>query len=104
MIASLSTDRTEDNAIIDAVQALMRDFPDSYRAEQDEHHRFPQEFYSAFATAGLLDAAIPEAYGGSGLGITDAGAILREVAASGAISRGGDIVAAIDRARGPMAA
>ena len=82
----------EDRAIIDTVQALMRDFPDSYWSDQDEMHQFPQEFYDAFAAAGLLGAAIPKAYGGSGLGIADAGVILREVAANGAALSGASAV------------
>jgi acyl-CoA dehydrogenase len=85
-------DASEERAIVDTVVALMREFPDAYWSEQDEKHRFPQEFYNAFAAAGLLGTAIPEAYGGSGLGIVEAGTILREVAANGAALSGASSV------------
>jgi acyl-CoA dehydrogenase len=83
---------SEERAIADSVVALMRAFPDAYWSEQDEKHRFPQEFYDAFAAAGLLGTAIPETYGGSGLGIVEAGTILREVAANGAALSGASAV------------
>lgn len=78
--------------IVTSVEALMRDFPDRYWSAQDEAHRFPEEFYEAFAKAGLLGAAIPEIYGGSGLGIREAGAILQTVAANGAAVSGASAV------------
>jgi acyl-CoA dehydrogenase len=86
---SVSSDH---DAIRDTVRALMRAFPDKYWLEADEHHRYPTEFYDAFAEAGLLGIAIPEAYGGSGLGIAEAGLILREVCASGAGLNGASAV------------
>lgn len=78
--------------LADSVRALMRDFPDSYWSRADAEHRFPQEFYDAFAAAGYLGAAIPLEHGGSGLGITEAGVILREVAANGAALSGASAV------------
>lgn len=83
---------SDEHAIVDMVVALMREFPDAYWSEQDEKHRFPQEFYDAFAAAGLLGTAIPETYGGSGLGLVEAGTILREVAANGAALSGASAV------------
>jgi acyl-CoA dehydrogenase len=91
-VEGLNARADNDRAIVDTVVSLMRDFPDSYWAAQDEQHRFPQEFYDAFAAAGLIGAAIPEAYGGSGLGIVEAGTILREVAANGAALSGASAV------------
>jgi acyl-CoA dehydrogenase len=88
-----STERQDrEREITAAVEALMRAFPDAYWAEQDDAHRFPQEFYDAFAGAGFLGAAIPEAYGGSGLGILEAGVILRTIAANGAAMSGASAV------------
>lgn len=75
---------SDHEAIQDTVRALMRTFPDQYWLDKDEHHEYPTEFYDAFAAAGLIGIAIPEAYGGSGLGIAEAGLVLREVCASGA--------------------
>ncbi|WP_244223428.1 acyl-CoA dehydrogenase family protein [Amycolatopsis circi] len=67
-----------------AVRELAARFPDEYWAERDERSEFPREFYDAFASAGWLGMAIPEQYGGGGLGILEAALLLEEVAASGA--------------------
>jgi acyl-CoA dehydrogenase len=83
---------SDHEAIRDTVRALMRSFPDQYWLDKDEHHQYPTEFYDAFAAAGLIGIAIPEAYGGSGLGIAEAGLVLREVCASGAGLNGASAV------------
>ncbi|WP_454883094.1 acyl-CoA dehydrogenase family protein [Sphingomonas oryzagri] len=83
---------SDHEAIQDTVRALMRSFPDQYWLDKDEHHEYPAEFYDAFAAAGLIGIAIPEAYGGSGLGIAEAGLVLREVCASGAGLNGASAV------------
>ncbi|MGH3949729.1 MAG: acyl-CoA dehydrogenase family protein [Pseudonocardiaceae bacterium] len=76
---------TEDQEVIRrAVRELAARFPDEYWAGKDERAEFPHEFYDAFATAGWLGLAIPEEYGGGGLGILEASLLLEEVAASGA--------------------
>ncbi|GAA4618028.1 acyl-CoA dehydrogenase family protein [Saccharopolyspora hordei] len=76
---------TEDQADLRAgAQELARSFTDEYWAECDAEHRFPWEFYNAFAEGGWLGIAIPEQYGGGGLGILEAALLLEEVAASGA--------------------
>ncbi|MEX0781525.1 MAG: acyl-CoA dehydrogenase family protein [Dehalococcoidia bacterium] len=69
-------------------RALAARFDDAYWRECDKEHRFPWEFYQAFAEAGWLGIAIPEEYGGAGLGITEASILLEEVAASGAAMNG----------------
>ncbi|MGH2608001.1 MAG: acyl-CoA dehydrogenase family protein [Tepidiformaceae bacterium] len=69
-------------------RALAGQFDDAYWRECDKEHRFPWEFYQAFADAGWLGVAIPEEYGGAGLGITEASLLLEEVAASGAAMNG----------------
>lgn len=79
-------------AIRNSVKSLMRSFPDAYWLEKDEMHAYPAEFYDAFAAAGFIGIAIPEEYGGSGLGITEAGLVLREVCASGAGLNGASAV------------
>ena len=79
-------------AISDTVRALMRGFPDAYWLEKDEKHEYPVAFFDAFAQAGLLGIAIPEALGGSGLGIAEAGLVLREVCESGAGLNGASAV------------
>ena len=65
-------------------RALAGRFDDAYWRRCDSQHEFPWEFYQAFAAAGWLGIAIPEAYGGAGLGIDEASILLEEVSASGA--------------------
>lgn len=69
--------------IVRQVRALCTRFPDEYWRDKDERHEFPHDFYQAFAKSGYLGVAIPEEYGGSGLGITEAALVMREVAGSG---------------------
>jgi acyl-CoA dehydrogenase len=83
---------SDHEVIKSSVQALMQTFPDKYWLDKDEHHQYPSEFYDAFAAAGLLGVAIPEEYGGSGLGITEAALVLKEVCASGAGLNGASAV------------
>ncbi|MBV6755059.1 acyl-CoA dehydrogenase family protein [Rhodococcus opacus] len=78
-------DLTEDQATIrDAVRELAGKFDEQYWVEKDSAHEFPTEFYDAFAKGGWLGITTPEAYGGHGMGITEASILLEEVAASGA--------------------
>jgi alkylation response protein AidB-like acyl-CoA dehydrogenase len=66
------------------VEKLCATFPMEYWRELDRERRYPTEFVTALTEAGYLSALIPEAYGGSGLGITAAAAILEEIQRSGA--------------------
>jgi acyl-CoA dehydrogenase len=61
---------------------LADDFDDDYWLDHDERKAFPWDFYNAFAEQGWLGIAIPEEYGGAGLGVHQAGTLLRSVAAS----------------------
>jgi acyl-CoA dehydrogenase len=68
--------------IREAVRALCADFPGSYwRALEPD--RYPTEFVDALTANGWLAALIPEEYGGSGLGVGAASAILEEICACG---------------------
>ena len=78
----------EHHLIRDAVGRICADFPDDYWAACDREHRFPWDFYNALAADGWIGIAIPEKYGGSGRGITEASIVLEEVAASGAAMNG----------------
>jgi acyl-CoA dehydrogenase len=71
-------------SIRDAVEVLCRDFDDAYWLNKDRDGGFPYEFHKAMADAGWLGVCIPEEYGGSGLGITDAAIIMRTISESGA--------------------
>jgi acyl-CoA dehydrogenase len=66
------------------VRDLCKAFPDSYWRELDARREYPEDFVKALTGAGYLAALIPEEYGGSGLGITEASVILEEVNRSGA--------------------
>ena len=70
------------------VGALARSFPPEYWLEKDRKAEYPWEFVKAFAQAGWLGVIIPEAYGGSGLGVTEAALMLHDIAASGAGTSG----------------
>ena|SRR5215469_14960137 len=78
--------------IVRQVRALCANFPDEYWRERDRRAEFPHDFYAAVAKAGYLGVAIPEEYGGSGLGITEAALVMREVAASGAAMSGASAI------------
>ena len=67
-----------------AVTRLCERFGDDYWLKKDEEGGFPHEFHRAMAEAGWLGVAMPEAYGGSGLGITEAAILMQAVAQSGA--------------------
>ena len=74
----------DQEAIREAVRELAHRFDDDYWLEHDREHAFPWEFYRAFAEAGWIGIAIPEQYGGSGLGLVEASILVQEIAASGA--------------------
>jgi acyl-CoA dehydrogenase len=74
--------------IRDAVAKLCANFPGEYWRELDRERHYPTEFVRALTEAGYLSCLIPEQYGGSGLGLTAAAAILEEIQASGANGAG----------------
>jgi alkylation response protein AidB-like acyl-CoA dehydrogenase len=69
--------------IREAVRALCADFPGEYWRKVDRERAYPTEFVAALTKAGFLAALIPEEYGGSGLTMTAAAAIMEEIQASG---------------------
>lgn len=76
---------TEQHADIRAaVAALCATFPSEYWRDHDRERSYPDKFVVAMTEAGFLAALIPEVYGGAGLGIHAASAILEEVHKSGA--------------------
>ena len=66
-----------------SVRALCAKFPGEYWRGLDRERAYPTEFVAALTEAGYLAALIPEEYGGSGLNLGAAAAILEEVHASG---------------------
>ncbi|MEQ8333401.1 acyl-CoA dehydrogenase family protein [Nisaea sp.] len=71
------------NDIREAVQALCADFPPEYHRGIDEKRGYPEEFVDALTKAGWMAALIPEEFGGSGLGLTEASVIMEEINRSG---------------------
>ena len=69
--------------IREAVRALCAKFPGEYWRRLDRERAYPTEFVAALTEAGFLAALIPEEYGGSGLTMTAAAAIMEEIQASG---------------------
>jgi acyl-CoA dehydrogenase len=70
------------------VAALARSFSLDYWLEKDRKAEYPWEFLKAFAAGGWLGMVIPEEYGGSGLGVTEAAILLHEICAAGAGTSG----------------
>jgi acyl-CoA dehydrogenase len=69
--------------IREAVRALCADFPGEYWRALDRERAYPEKFVAALTKAGFLAALIPEEFGGSGLTMTAAAAIMEEIQASG---------------------
>ena len=65
------------------VQQLCVNFPGPYWQEKDRERAYPTEFVNALTEAGLLSSLIPEEYGGAGLPLSVASAILEEIHAQG---------------------
>ncbi|MGB8577887.1 MAG: acyl-CoA dehydrogenase family protein, partial [Pseudolabrys sp.] len=74
----------EQQAIRTAIEKICAGFPDDYWLTKDHTGGFPQDFHRTFAEQGWLGIAIPQAYGGSGLGVTEAAVMMQTVAESGA--------------------
>ncbi|WP_208280733.1 acyl-CoA dehydrogenase family protein [Massilia oculi] len=69
--------------IRDAVRALCADFPPEYFRKIDEERGYPAQFVDALTQAGWMAALIPQEYGGSGLGLTEASVIMEEINRAG---------------------
>jgi acyl-CoA dehydrogenase len=67
-----------------SVRRLCETFPSEYWRELDREHAYPTAFVQALSEAGYLSVLIPEEYGGSGLTLSAAAAILEEVQRAGA--------------------
>jgi alkylation response protein AidB-like acyl-CoA dehydrogenase len=70
-------------AIRESVRALCADFPGEYWRALDRERAYPTAFVDALTKAGFLAALIPEQFGGSGLSMRAAAAIMEEIQAAG---------------------
>jgi acyl-CoA dehydrogenase len=78
--------------IRDEVLKLCARFDDAYWLERDRTATFPDAFFAAMAEGNWLGIAMPEAYGGAGLGITEATILMQAVAESGACMSGASAI------------
>jgi len=74
----------EQEQIREAIAKICARFPDEYWLKKDKEGGFPAELHQALAKDGWLGIAMPEAYGGSGLGITEAAVMMQAISESGA--------------------
>ncbi|MDP6706964.1 MAG: acyl-CoA dehydrogenase family protein [Alphaproteobacteria bacterium] len=84
---------TEQQQIRESVLKLCQRFDDQYWLERDKDGRFPEDFCQAIADEGWMGIAMPEEYGGSGLGITEAAIMMQAISESGAANGGVSSVA-----------
>src|SRR3546814_3903565 len=71
------------DAIREGVRAVCAPYDDEYWLDRDDSGEFPKDFHRAMADGGWLGITMPEEYGGSGLGVTEAMTMMNEVAACG---------------------
>ncbi|WP_447919427.1 acyl-CoA dehydrogenase family protein [Achromobacter aegrifaciens] len=74
----------EQLALRDAVARICERYPDEYWLERDREGGFPEPLHADLARDGWLGIAMPQEYGGAGLGMTEAALMMQTIAASGA--------------------
>lgn len=67
----------------DALRALCGEFPMEYHRKHGADETYPEEFIDALTKAGWMAAMIPEEFGGSGLGLTEASIVMEEINRAG---------------------
>tara|TARA_R110002074_G_scaffold189899_3_gene355876 strand:+ start:33571 stop:34737 length:1167 start_codon:yes stop_codon:yes gene_type:complete len=82
----------EQNSIRESILKVCAPFDDEYWLKRDKEGGFPHDFYQAMADGGWIGICIPEEYGGSGLGITEAAIMASTIAESGAGMSGASAV------------
>jgi len=78
----------QQDAIRDTIARLCAKYPDEYWRRRDEDGAFPEDYVSDMAAGGWLGIALPEEFGGAGLGVTETAIMMRTVAESGAAMQG----------------
>ena len=78
------SDNRNHNDVRDAVARLCADFPGEYWRDKDRQKQYPTEFVEALTEGGYLSVLIPEEFGGAGMDIGAACAVLEEIQRSGA--------------------
>ncbi|MBV1867302.1 MAG: acyl-CoA/acyl-ACP dehydrogenase [Marinosulfonomonas sp.] len=73
----------EHDDLRDALRSLCAEFPAEYHRKHGAAASYPEEYINALTEAGWLSAMIPEEFGGSGLGLTEASIVMEEINRSG---------------------
>ena len=82
-----TTNHAPHEALRQSVNRACKQFDDDYWYQLDQSAEFPREFHAAMADLGILGLTMPEEFGGSALGVTEAAVVMHEVArSSGAMS------------------
>lgn len=76
----------EQQQIREEIKRVCKDFPDAYWRDIDSKKEYPEAFVRKLSELGWLAALIPEEFGGTGLGITEASIILEEINHSGGVA------------------
>src|SRR6266566_953044 len=76
----------EQQQIRDEIKKICKEFPDAYWRDIDSKKAYPDTFVRKLSDLGWLAALIPEEFGGTGLGITEASIILEEINHSGGVA------------------
>ena len=79
-------------AVRTAIERVCAGFGDEYWLQRDRNGGFPDDFHAALAAGGWLGICMPEAYGGAGLGLTEAAIMMQAIAQSGAGMSGASAV------------
>jgi acyl-CoA dehydrogenase len=74
----------EHKALLEGIESLCGNYTDDYWLERDRDGQFPHDFHRDLAQAGWLGIAMPEEYGGSGLGMSEAALVMQAISRSGA--------------------
>ena len=82
----------EQQSIKAAIQKICQQFDDAYWLARDTDGTFPEDFVKAITEGGWLGIAMPEAYGGAGLGVTETAIMAHAIARSGAGMSGASAV------------
>ena len=93
----------EQLTVKDAIEKICEQFPDEYWRQQDQSETDPKELHAALAADGWLGIALPEEFGGAGLGISEATMMLQTITQSGAGMAGAQSIHANVYATQPLA-
>lgn len=88
MQLTLSADQQQ---LVDGLTSTLSEFDDNYWSDCDQTAQFPERFFNTMAEGGWLGIALPEQYGGSGLGVTEAALMMLEVARCGGMTAASSI-------------